>query len=367
MPLKILFIADHLVCGGADKVTLELADYLGQQGHSISIAVLNGNKNFLSIPASIHYIDLQFCESFALGKLWKDKTLSHDEQQVLHKLLDEQKFDAVILGYNNGHWLKPYINGNVWHWVHADLIAKRPANHFLKALTESIRIIRHQRKFRRLLDHSKIITVSPHLTEKYKPLLPNAILYTVNNGINQEKLLNSIDEAPHSKQWDVVFVGRLDRNKQVDHALRAFSESGLTGRMLIVGDGAERQCLEAYSAELNISDRVDFIGQVNNPATYILQSKCLILSSFSEGAPICIAEALSLGTPVVAYACSGGIKEQLSAEHLQQGLVKPQDVAALAQRIYEVVNAPYIISHADKEKVSIQTMASNFLNLINER
>lgn len=369
MPKKILFIVDQLACGGADKVTLELADYLAQKGLFISIAVLNGQYNFIQVPDSIHYVDLQFRREFAFGKLWKNKSLNQAEQNTLVQLLKKHQFDAIILGYNNGHWLKPYISGNnTWHWIHADLIAKRPSRHLLSAWRESWRVIRHTHQFKKLLNHCNIIIVNANLIKKYTPLLSHSNFYLLQNGINQSKLFATLNHKSlhqrDAKPWQVVFVGRLDKNKQVDHALKAFSKSGLTGKMLIVGDGAARQALECLSQSLNIQDRVEFMGTVAEPAQLIRQSHCLVLSSFSEGAPLCIAEALSLGTPVVAYACSEGIMQQLEAPHLQIGLVPPQDIQQLAQRLHDVVNIPYQILECDKRKLSIETMAASFLTLI---
>lgn len=370
MPKKILFIVDQLACGGADKVTLELADYLAQQGLFISIAVLNGQRNFIQVPDSIYYIDLQFRQEFAFGKLWKNKSLNQAEQNTLTQLLKKHQFEVIILGYNNGHWLKPYIRGNTWHWVHADLIAKRPSRHLLTAWRESWRVIRHTYQFKKLLNHCNIIIVNANLIKKYTPLLSHSNFYLLQNGINQIKLLatlnNKSSPPTDAKLWQVIFVGRLDKNKQVDHALKAFSVSGLTGKMLIVGDGAERQALECLTQSLNIQDRVDFMGTVAQPAQLIRQSHCLVLSSFSEGAPLCIAEALSLGTPVVAYACSEGIEQQLEAPHLRIGLVKPQNIQQLAQRLRYVVDTPYQILESDKKKLSIETMANNFLTLIDK-
>ncbi|XID75727.1 glycosyltransferase [Alkanindiges sp. WGS2144] len=362
MPKKILFIIDHLGCGGAEKVTIELANYMAQQGEEVTLAVLNGKKNYFTTPSTIHYVDLGFSDFFAFGKLWKDRHLTTQEQQTLQQLLSQQ-FDLIIPQYNNGHWLRPYLSGNVWHWIHGDLIEKRPTQNLIKKVKEFFRVIRYTRKFIQLLDGANIITVSQHLTDKYFPLLRNSKLITIYNGVDQQKLYQSLNEVQVNQHWDVVFVGRVHKIKQVDHALMAFAKSGLTGRMAIIGDGPERDMVQRLINQLKLDDRVDMIGKVNNPAPYVVNAKCLVSSSFAEGTPMCIAEALSLGIPVVAYACSSGIQEQLSAPHLQQGLVPPQDQQALANRLYDVVNHPYCITDEDKQRMSMHSMYLNFMQL----
>ncbi|RYY80802.1 MAG: glycosyltransferase [Moraxellaceae bacterium] len=362
MPKKILFIIDHLGCGGAEKVTIELADYMARQGHEVTLAVLNGKRNYFTTPPIIDYIDLGFSDFFAHGKLWKDRFLTETEQQTLQQLLAQQ-FDLIIPEYNNGHWLRPYLSGNVWHWVHGDLIEKRPTQNIFKHLKESLRVSRYTRKFVRLLDGANIVTVSQHLTDKYSPLLPNSTLLTIHNGVDQQKLYASLNDVQVDQQWDVVFVGRVHKIKQVDHALIAFAQSGLTGRMAIIGDGPEREMVQNLIRELNLHDRIDFIGRVNNPAPYMMNAKCLVSSSFAEGTPMCIAEALLLGIPVVAYACSSGIREQLSAAHMQCGLIAPQDQHALAKTLYEMVKQPYVVTDEDKQKISMHHMYQRFMKL----
>lgn len=363
MSKKILFIIDNLGCGGAEKVTIELADYMARQGNDVTLAVLNGKKDYFKPPANIHYIDLGFSDFFAFGKLWKNRYLSDKEQHVLQQLLN-QKFDLIIPEYNNGHWLRPYLTGNVWHWVHGDLIEKRPAFNVLNHIKEYFRVIRYKAKFIKLLDGANIITVSQHLMDKYVPLLPHASIINIHNGVDQKKLMDSISEVDVQESWDVMFVGRVHKIKQVDHALHAFAQSGLTGRMAIIGDGPERGMVQQLISTLHLQDRVDFIGKVKNPAPYMVRAKCLVSSSFAEGTPMCIAEALLLGVPVVAYACSSGVKQQLSPPNLQQGLVPPQDKLELAKRINSVVNNPYTITSNDKDRLSMHTMYIKFMNLI---
>lgn len=365
MSKKILFIIDHLGCGGAEKVTIELADYMARQGNNVTIAVLNGKKNYFTVPTTIHYLDLEFSDFFAFGKLWKARSLTLDEQCRIQQLLGQQ-FDLIIPQYNNGHWLRPYLTGNVWHWVHGDLIEKRPTRNIFKNIKEALRVNRYTRKFVQLLDGANIITVSQHLTDKYRPLLPNSTLLTIHNGVDQQKLYQSLNDVYVNQHWEVIFVGRVHKIKQVDHALLAFAQSGLTGRMAIIGDGPERAMVESLIQQLKLEDRVDMVGRVNNPAPYMVNAKCLVSSSFAEGTPMCIAEALLLGIPVVAYACSSGICEQLAAPHMRRGLIPPQDQQALAKGLYETVKQPYVITDEDKQKISMHHMYHNFVKLMND-
>ena len=358
---KILFIIDHLGCGGAERITLQLAEYLAAHEHSIHLAVLNGRLNYYHCTANVAYTDLQLCESFAYGKMWKNKVLSPDERTKIDTLL-ANNFDLIITGYNNGHWLAPYLKGNVWHWIHGDLLEFRKFNNPLKQIKEHIRFFKNKRKFSKLFKNRNLITVNRDLESKAQIYAQPKSTVTIANGVQVSD--NLIAQAPYTeKKWDVIFVGRLVPIKQVDHAIKAFSMSNLSGKMAIVGDGSERQKLEALTKELNISDRVDFLGWVDEPHTLMLQSKCLIMSSLYEGSPVTLAEAIALGIPVISYDSSAGITDLFTLDTAKFGLVPKQNIRALSSALEKCVQNPYKYNQECIDKVCMDNMQKKILQL----
>src|SRR5690606_1354245 len=128
------------------------------------------------------------------------------------------------------------------------------------------------------------------------------------------------------------------------HAILAFSNSILTGRMVIGGEGPRRSKLEKLALKLGILDRIDFIGWVNNTETYIKKSKLLILHSLTEGYPLVIDESLQNNTPVIAYNCSEGVASQYYTDDKQRGLVHLNDIHALEQAMNDLIKEPYSIA-----------------------
>ena len=358
---KILFIIDHLGCGGAERITLQLAEYLAAHEHSIHLAVLNGRLNYYHCTANVAYTDLQLCESFAYGKMWKNKVLSPDERTKIDTLL-ANNFDLIITGYNNGHWLAPYLKGNVWHWVHGDLLEFRKFNNPLKQIKEHIRFFKNKRKFAKLFKNRNLITVNRDLESKAQTYTQPKSTVTIANGVQISDDL--IAQSPYTeKKWDVIFVGRLVPIKQVDHAIKAFSMSNLSGKMAIVGDGSERQKLEALTKELNISDRVDFLGWVDEPHTLMLQSKCLIMSSLYEGSPVTLAEAIFLGLPIFSYNSSSGIQD-LSCPNCDALKLSPkQNINFLARNLAKISIVNTYYCKDCYKKIHLNQMSKQFLKL----
>ncbi|MEY4515693.1 MAG: hypothetical protein RL180_39, partial [Pseudomonadota bacterium] len=330
----------------------------------VTLAVLNGKKDRVPVPTTVQYLDLQLSDEFAFGKMWRKRSLTPAEQQRLTAFIHPLNADLIVTGYNNGHWLGDYLQGNVWHWIHGELIEQRATPHLFKAIKEWIRRLRHRHAFKRLFNGRQLIVVNQDLAHHYQTLLPNAPIHVIANGVDQHRLRAALTQAQPEKRWDVLFLGRLVTIKQADHALIAFADSGLTGRMAIAGDGPERERLVQQAHALGIADRVDFLGWVSQPADLIAQSRTLILSSRSEGSPMAIVEALSLGTPVVAYNCCRGITDAFPTQVAMQALVEPQNQQQLAQTLAQVVQHPYVLTPDERANLSIERMAQRFLALI---
>lgn len=139
----------------------------------------------------------------------------------------------------------------------------------------------------------------------------------------------------------ILAIGRLTTQKDFGTLLRAFSEvrRHQDAKLLILGEGEDRNMLEALAKTLGIMPDLSMPGFVDNPYPYIKQADLLVSSSAWEGLPTVLIEALALGTPVVATDCPGG-----SAEILQGGkygaLVEMKNPTALAQAVINTLNSP---------------------------
>lgn len=143
--------------------------------------------------------------------------------------------------------------------------------------------------------------------------------------------------TPRASHRFVLAAGRLIRTKGFDLLLNAFSRVQPHNlRLVILGDGPERDELLAVARQLNISDRVCFPGAVPDILRWYQRAECFVLSSRNEGWPNVLMEAMAAGCPVVSFRCDYG-----PAEIVQDGtsglLVAAGDVNALAHAITQVV------------------------------
>ena len=128
----------------------------------------------------------------------------------------------------------------------------------------------------------------------------------------------------------VTFVGRLVAIKRVDVLLRAFASLRDTNpplRLAIVGDGELRDELERLAAELDLGERVRFLGYRTDMAEIAAAADVAVLSSDNEGTPVSLIEAAAAGVPAVATAV-GGVPDVVAP---QTGILVPAgDAEALA-------------------------------------
>lgn len=133
-------------------------------------------------------------------------------------------------------------------------------------------------------------------------------MYVVRCGLPFDRL--PLREPEGSNAKTLICVGRLSPEKGQTGLLRAFanlrvSHEGL--RLRLVGDGPDRETLEALAGDLGLGDAVTFVGRLSETEALaeIARSDLLVLPSFMEGLPIVLMEAMALGVPVVASRVAG--------------------------------------------------------------
>jgi glycosyltransferase involved in cell wall biosynthesis len=136
-------------------------------------------------------------------------------------------------------------------------------------------------------------------------------------------------------------VSRLDPVKNQTMMLRAFSqvlETHPDCKLLMVGDGPDRQLLEQYSVELAIQDQIIFTGFKSNPERYLACMDIFLLSSHTEGTSMTLLEAMSIGVPTVATRVGGNPEIILDGE--TGILTKPEDTKEFSEAICFLLSDP---------------------------
>src|SRR5690606_13088623 len=106
-------------------------------------------------------------------------------------------------------------------------------------------------------------------------------------------------------QKTLIKVARLVELKGHARLLEVIKQLPQNYSLTIAGDGPLRNEIEEQINKLDLQKRVKMLGEVSNVERLIAQHDLLVLSSFTEGFPNVVIEALSVGTPVVTFRVGG--------------------------------------------------------------
>jgi glycosyltransferase involved in cell wall biosynthesis len=148
--------------------------------------------------------------------------------------------------------------------------------------------------------------------------------------------------VPHGSRESnrFLFAGRLNKQKGLDHLLRAFAAMKQLALLDVVGEGSDDATLKLLASQLGISDRVTWHGQLKQPDLVKMyqSAAAVVVPSVDEGLGLVAAEALLCETPVIAFR-SGGLTDIV--EHERTGiLVTPGVTTELAQALDDVLESP---------------------------
>jgi colanic acid/amylovoran biosynthesis glycosyltransferase len=187
-----------------------------------------------------------------------------------------------------------------------------------------------------------VVTVSEanarHITKSFG--VPQDCIRVIPCGVNTDQFRSQGDrpELPH-----VVCVARLNPVKNLGLLLEAcaiLKTRKVSFRCVVVGDGPCRSELEKTRVQLGLENEVEFVGaaQQSEVLKWWRRATIGVLTSESEGMPVCLMEAAACGVPVVATAV-GGIPE-LVQDGVTGLLTQSGDGLALASALERLLREP---------------------------
>ena len=178
----------------------------------------------------------------------------------------------------------------------------------------------------------------------------------------------------------IIGVGRLTKQKNFSLLINAFSKINFIKdtKLIIVGDGEERkylnkliQKLDKESRDKELSSRIIFTGEVQEPLGYIRNAKMIVIPSLWEGLPRVAIEAQALKTPIISSCNEGGLGEILLDGNAGI-LTIPDDVDDLVNAITLYENDESLASKNAQEgfknidRFSLRSSSNKYLKIFSE-
>ncbi|WP_282042552.1 glycosyltransferase [Winogradskyella flava] len=157
---------------------------------------------------------------------------------------------------------------------------------------------------------SNSVYINNDLKENFGIKIPMEVIYNPielpSKAITSEKL------NTNSSILKLITAGTVNKRKNQIMVVRAINESKLKYDFSILGDGDLVPFLKEQITKLNLEDQVTLKGKVKNVNSYLIDSECFVLSSFTEGFPNALIEAMAIGLPCISTNCLSGPLELLN-------------------------------------------------------
>jgi glycosyltransferase involved in cell wall biosynthesis len=199
-----------------------------------------------------------------------------------------------------------------------------------------------------LMQRANALTcVSSDMVDQYKVVLRSNRHVCVYNIIDEiqscERMNESVDDECFNSDGEPILIaaGSLVLWKGFSDLLLAMNELTKTRktRLIILGDGPLRAELEAQIKELSLEKVVKILGYVENPLKYFKKADIFVLSSYVEGMPNVLVEAMMCGCTPVSTNCPTGPRELL--QNGKYGYLVPVgDTVAMAEGIKQALDKP---------------------------
>ena len=194
----------------------------------------------------------------------------------------------------------------------------------------------------------KIIAVAEGVRQDTLALarLQDDNVVVVRNPVITDAMVANADEATPHPWFDedipvILGMGRLSRQKDFPTLVKAFAKARQQRelRLIILGEGGDRDDLQALIDKLGVTEAVAMPGFDANPYRWLVRADLFVLSSLWEGSPNALTEALALGVPSISTRCPSGPDETLD-EGRYGSLLAMGDSDAMAEAMLATLDAP---------------------------
>lgn len=297
---KILFFIHSLRHGGAERVVLEINSYLRKKKIDTKIITWvdqNQYKNNLKYGKlkTNHLLKLRdYNWIFSIFKSLK----------IFNSILKKEKPEIIHVNSINAFFLVLISNFNkeIIYLVHgyAVIDSKFFSKNFYFRILSIIFI-----KFKNI----SFVAVSKKLTSKISSFfkIPIEKISYINNGVDVNYFKSSNQKKLPSVK-NIIMIGTLGPYKGQFIGVKIFEnliKKDDNFRLYILGEGPDKSIIKSYIKKHNLSNRIKMIGSTNNVKGYLKKSHLLWQLSESEGLPLSILEAMSMGVPCVGFNVRG--------------------------------------------------------------
>ena len=297
----IFFLINSLESGGAERVISNILPALSKK-YKIYLILLKDSR-FYDLPKNIKVISFSKIKNNILMiplfpfYIWK-----------LKKLIKKHRPHKVISFLEIANFVNILADKNaiISFRISLNFFDKGTINRIYKILIKLLypkaeKIVVNSRENKQ--DLIKKLDISPNKIQTiYNPIDLPLINKLKNNPVN-------LPFSKNSNHKIFITVGRLDSQKNISTLIKSFKNLSPENRLLIIGDGPEKNNLINLIQKYNLNKQVFLLGKKKNVYKYLNIADYFIFSSRAEGFPNVLIEAMACNLPIITSDFKTGARE----------------------------------------------------------
>ena len=321
--MKISMFIGSLTGGGAERVLCNLANFLVEKGHQVTIITNVEDTGFYQLNPTIERYVLLY-EKEKRNKLfnfihWMKRLKKYVKQNSSDTYVVFLPLTTIMLLS-----LRKKISGKIF------VSERNDPEKYSKLMKFLLR--------KKVKKADGAIFQTEEAKGWYVPYLRKTESTVIPNAVNPSFI---IPEYVGEREKVIVGAGRLCLQKNFPLLISSFAKIAdkfPDYKLVIYGKGGLLSSLQELAKEKGIADKVEFPGYVPDMPERLKKASMFVLSSNYEGMPNALMEAMAVGLPVVSTDCGGGGARFLIKDG-ENGLLVPQkDVDAMAYAMEKILS-----------------------------
>lgn len=340
--MKIDFYISSLSSGGAEHVLINLAADFAEKGHDVCIASYEKRPQFYSVDPRVKVNKYNNSKDNKFIELLKDffatrKQLKKRKSQVAISFLSRCNIMLIIAGL--------FSKTKIIVCDRNNLLRKYPKYVFkLSCLVYAM---------------ADAVCVQTNEMKGFYPKYLQKKMYVLENPLDFDEMQKQLEGHNLNKDNTVVSVGRLERQKDFPTLLKAFANASVDfpfWKLKIFGQGDRKEEFEKLIRELHLEGKAELCGVTHTPFLEMKKARIFVLSSFYEGFPNVLCEAMYAGLPCISTRCECGPAELID-DGVNGFLVPVQDVDKMTECLKILMkNEQMCLEMGSKAKESVMRL-----------
>lgn len=353
--MKIDFYISSLSSGGAERVLTYLASNFAEKGHDVSITSFEKRPQFYEVDPEVA---LNRCDNTKKNKILS--ILSDFSDMCKHTR--KRKADVAL----------SFLSRSNIMLVFAGLFSR----------TKTIVCDRNNllRKYPKVVFYvscliyafSSAVCVQTNEIKKYYPKFLQKKIFVLENPLDFDKMEKQCEGQSIEKEKTIISVGRLEDQKDFVTLIYAFEKISAVypeWKLKIFGQGKNEEILSEIISNLDLDDRILLCGVTHTPFLEMKRSEIFVLSSYYEGFPNVLCEAMHAGLACISTDCECGPKELI--QHGENGILTPiEEANTMSKKIAFLIENPDIRAKMGQkamettERLNMPTICEGWFDMI---